>query len=544
MVRGPWIEVSGEAEAPEGTRRSDIHWVYFSSVYFYLTGTIFFLYLARILPATELGAVVVLQAIATIVSAGVSLGLNSGFQHFLSFYRGRNEPVILRLLLRSSVLAAIVLAGVGFALTFGLSESLSPLLFRSPGYAAMIQLLGVYAGLATAMTILQGVVLGLQRWVLYAARSVAAYTLTYGGAIAFYTVWPGLRSIVLGWILGAAAGCALYLGAMGTRSPVATGSPAEEERPSPGLPGTPLYRAVLAYSLPILASALISTSATYVDRLILASISNLANVGLYNYALLFVAGSTVVISPFSTVLLPRISEHFGRGDGEAIRRMTRVATNLIVLVYVPFALAIAAGGPFLLHLLVGPAFVADGLPLAVLITVAAVTVPSQVMTNLASGTRRTPTILRAALLALTANALLSLLLVPRFGILGAAFGNSAMYWGPILVLYLELRGTGLFSFDLSTLGRVWAASVAMALVFGVPLLFLGYGIWPVIPLAFLGLAVLLAALRGLRAIPREVADWLVHVLPHRLSFAIPSICWVAACDDCGHRGTAGPSPPT
>ena len=405
--------------------RRDVHWVYFSTVYFLLAGAVFYLYLARVLPPSELGAVVILQAIATLVSIAVALGLGSGFQHFLSFYRGRREHGATRTLLRGSLVASALLAVAGFAVTFALSGALGMLLFRSNAYEPALELLSLYAGLATAMTILQGVVLGLQRFVLYSIRSVVTYTVTYGGAVLFLSLWPGIRSIVAGWCLGTAVGCALYLGAvLKGRAPEGT---ATSTGPGPVTTARPLFRSVVLYSVPVFISTVITTSSTYVDRLVLASISNLASVGFYNYALLFVTGSLVVTSPFLSILIPRISEHLGRGESAIIRAVTRTSITLIVLVYVPLALAIAALGPFLLRYLVGAAFVQDSFPMAVLLALTAAAIPVVILRSLAAGIRRTPSLMRASAVALAANAALSLLLVPRIGILGAAVGNSAMY---------------------------------------------------------------------------------------------------------------------
>ncbi len=527
------IEASEPAMPGVGTAPTDIHWVYLGTAFFFLSGALFYLYLARVIPPNELGAVVILQAIATIVAAAVSLGLGSGFQHFLSFYRGRREPTLLRFLLRGSLISSAVVAVIGFSIVFASANLLGAVLFRSGAYRSAIELVSLYAGLSTALAILQGVVLGLQQFVLYAVRSIVTYTATYGGAVIFLNLWPGVRSIVAGWCLGAGVGCALY-GVAVLRGGIST--PVGERRPGPeSLPAMPLYRSVLLYSLPVFASTVITTSATYVDRLVLASVSDLASVGFYNYTLLFVGGSLIVTGPFNTVLLPRISELFGRKDRVSIRSVARTSITLVVLLYVPFALAIAALGPFLLGVLVGHAFVQDSLPLAVLLSITAAAIPYTILGSLAAGIRRTPVLLRAAAGALAANAVLSILLVPRIGILGAALGNSAMYWTPLFVLAVELRGTGLVTIDLRSIARIWSASLAMSVTIGLPLLLFGYRPLLVGAFVVLGLLVLLAALRLARAIPTEVADQLVEVVPRRLGFAIPAVCWVAQCEQCRHH---------
>jgi O-antigen/teichoic acid export membrane protein len=513
------------------TKRADIHWVYLSTVYFLLAGAAFYLYLARVLPPEELGAVVLMQAIATIVSVLVSLGLSYGFQHYLSFYRGRQVPRTVRLLVRSSLIATALLALVGLSITLALSGTFSVLLFHSAFYRGDLELLSLYAGLATAMTILQGVVLGLQRFRLFASRSLVTYTATYGGAILFLALWPGVRSIVLGWALGAGVGCLLYLGAMlGDRTPSGFPAGAVIEPTSMLHPGGPLYRALLLYSVPLLVSSVISTSATYVDRIVLASVASLSSLGFYNYALLIVGGSLVVASPFGTILLPRISEHLGRNDRAAIRALTRTSVTLIVLVYVPLALGIASLGPVLLRILVGPQFVQDSIPMAVLLALAAVAIPGTILGCLAAGTRRTGAVMRASALALGANAALSIILVPRIGILGAALGNSSMYWGPLLVLYLEMRPSGLVDVDFSSLARIWVASAAMALAMGLPMLILGFPTLLAPPIALFGVGVLLVSLRISRAVPSDASAFLLEMLPKWFGILRPMIKWVTTSD--------------
>jgi hypothetical protein len=54
-----------------------------------LSGTVFYVYLAHVLQADKLGSVVVLAAVAAIMSVALSLGIGSGFQHFLSFFPGQ-----------------------------------------------------------------------------------------------------------------------------------------------------------------------------------------------------------------------------------------------------------------------------------------------------------------------------------------------------------------------------------------------------------------------------------------------------------------------
>ena len=515
----------------EGGRESirrNVRWVYFSTFTFFLAGAVFYLVLARLLPEDKLGSVVVLLAIATLVSSIFSLGLGQSFQHFLSFYLGRKDSLTLRALTRNALIVTLCLSVLASLVTYVLSPFLSTVFFHSPDYVPQVEFVALYAGLITAAILVQSILLGLQRFVAYAAITVVMYVTIYGAPLLLlFVLHVGLRDIVLGWSAGAGVGALLYLIAVAVYYPrVDPHFAAPPPRRTPAL-----YRTIALYSLPLFIASVISTGATYVDRLVLAGLTDLSNVGVYNYAILVGSGSLIVVAPFQTILVPKISEAFGRDELGAIRAMVRTASTLIVLIYVPFALAVAAIGPVLLRVLVGANYVPAAGPMAILLVLSAVAVPYSVLTSLATGVRRTSALVYASAAAIALNASLSFLLVPRIGMEGAAVGNSAMSWGILVVLMVALRANGLYSFDGAAIGRTWGAAATMAVLIGLPLLLFGETVWLALPLLLLGAAVLLALLRFSGAVPGDVREFVERLLPRRLGFLRPIIRWVAPRDE-------------
>ncbi len=511
---------SAEAAEPVST---SVPWVYLSSLVFLLSGAVFYLYLARILPTYDVGAIVILAAIATIMAVVFSLGIGPGFQHFLSFHLGRSEFGVVRTLVRSAFFFTTILSVASALTTIVLSTIFSDLFFHTRAYAPAIEVLAVYSGLMTANSALQSVLLGLQRFVAYSLVFITGSLASYGLALAFLVLWTGVDSIVAGWALGAALGCGLAVTAI-----LQTGKARYGGKVGLGEVGNPnLRRDIMAYSLPLFVWSILTTGATYVDRLVLASVASLASVGVYNYALLIATGSMVVVGPFSTILVSKGSKLFGQQNQEEIRAMTRGATTLIALVYLPIGLGVAALGPFLLRYLVGPGFVSASLPMVVLLVISGIFIPSTILNSIAASTRRTLAFAKAAALALIANVVLSVLLVPSLGMLGAAIGNSSMIWVPFTVFYLELRGTGFLAFDRDSLTRIWLASASMAVVVGVPLWILNYSL-PVVPVVVgAGILYLAVMLRWLEAISNETAATLIRMLPWWLGRLRYVIYWLA-----------------
>ncbi len=504
--------------------RGGVTWVYASTVATTAAGALFYLYLARALTLADLGAVVVFQAFALILSTAASLGLGRGFQHFLSFYQGRREGTThTRPLVRMSYVTGLLLGGASAGISFGLAAPLSYLLFHSGRDLATIELLSVFSGLLVVAMNLGGVIVGLQRYIAYSVVVICGAIGVYGAPLVLYELDHNLQAIVLGWIVGAA----VQLVASVIVIERLTRSAAPARTPVPATYGG-LYRAVFTYSLPLVVSALVTTCTYYIDRLILASLVDLPTVGIYNYAILFASASLFVVGPFQTILISRMSALYGRGQSKGIAGLVRTGGTLIVLVFVPLSLGVAALGPVLLRYLVGSTFVPAALPMAVLLSISAAFVPFAILICLASSTRRTSAVMVSSSCALIANAGLSIALVPHVGMVGAAIGNSSMFWAPFVVLYFIFRKTGLVAFDLRSMLAIWAASVGMAATIAVPLLFLNYALMFVPVFAAVGVVVFLLLIRGLRALPWEATRELERHLPSWASPLLPLVRWAGA----------------
>jgi stage V sporulation protein B len=522
---GKVSELSAVSLEERDPTHASVPWVYLSNVTSLLLGAVFYVYLARALPSDQLGSVVVLAAIAAILSVAFSLGVGSGFQHFLSFYLGRSSLGTVRVLVRAAFVLALVLGGTSSILTVTLSTELSLVFFHTGVYAGTIEILALFTGLSTALAVLQSVLIGLQRFVIYAATTIAGYVTMYGFAILLLSLHPGVESIVVGWILG--FGFAAVLSVLAILRYFRGGSSEKALTTAQGTVSG-LLRSLFLYSLPLFVSAIFTTGTQYVDRLVLASVADLSSVGVYNYALLIASGSLFIVAPFSTFLIPKISESFGRGDTEGIRRLSSTSATLILLIYVPTGLGVAAIGPALLRVLAGPGFVVASLPLGILVWIAAVFVPYVVLGSVAAGTRRTLAWAKAAGFALLTNVAISFALIPKFGMVGAAFGNSSMIWVPFVVFYLELRRTDLVRFDLVSIGRIWVAAVAMFFAILAPLEVLRFDLLLVPVFVLVGMGVLLLSLKALKAVPRDVADLFLRALPKWLDGLRPIADWLAA----------------
>lgn len=132
----------------------------------------------------------------------------------------------------------------------------------------------------------------------------------------------------------------------------------------------------------------------------------------------------LVPSVLGGVLLPAISEQFGRGDMERLRRIYITSARYLMMLSLPIVAAgVALAGPFI-YVLYGADYEPVILLMQILFVPYAVRGISFAATSVIYGTGRPTYILKVGFVLILLDIGLAVLLIPRFGIVGAAIGSS------------------------------------------------------------------------------------------------------------------------
>ena len=183
------------------------------------------------------------------------------------------------------------------------------------------------------------------------------------------------------------------------------------------------FRGWLAASLPLLVITFSEILIQNTDVLVISQFLQPADVGIY-----FAAAKTMSLVMFvhyavGSAMAGRFSALNARGDREGLRYAIRAAVNWTFWPSLAAAVVILALGQLLLWLF-GPQFAA-GYPVMLILVVGflgrAAMGPSEFVLNMLGQQRASAT---AALAVAVFNILLNLLLVPRFGLIGAATATS------------------------------------------------------------------------------------------------------------------------
>lgn len=246
----------------------------------------------------------------------------------------------------------------------------------------------------------------------------------------------GLLAGVTGWLLPAAVAvvaCAALaagplrradrarpgradLGPAGGTSPAVTGVS--------WWPGRGDWRVVWGFALPRAGSAAIDASSMWVGVLLTAVLAGQEQAGVFGAVGRYVLAGQLALQGFRVAVAPQLSRLLGAGQVDAAAALHRRTTTWVIALSWPVYLLLAGFGPGFLALF-GGGFTAGGAALAVLSVAMLVNVGCGNVQTLLLMSGRSGLHLAATVTGLATNVVAGVLLVPRYGALGAAISWSA-----------------------------------------------------------------------------------------------------------------------
>ncbi|WP_055048597.1 lipopolysaccharide biosynthesis protein [Devosia sp. A16] len=162
----------------------------------------------------------------------------------------------------------------------------------------------------------------------------------------------------------------------------------------------------------------------YLDILLIGALSDATSVANYRLAVLISSAAAIGISVLDMVLAPRIVSTYASGDIEAVSQLCQRSAALSTAATLIGAVAFWVVGKDLMVLVFGPDYASAYLPAAILVSmqIAVAACGPAALSLMILGSERLYILLMFAFSGL--NLLLNLLLVPRYGAIGAAFATA------------------------------------------------------------------------------------------------------------------------
>jgi O-antigen/teichoic acid export membrane protein len=368
-------------------------------------------FLARQLGASALGAYTMATTIVTLAQMVAPLGADSGAVLFAA----RHQESGLQAKLKGTIETVLVLGVLGGMITALVVLGAWSVGWLQPELGIQLPLAVPAIVLGAPMAVLAGIAQASRRFRVYAvAILVVLPAVIFVGSTAGVLLGGGVPAALAAFVVAHA----FALGALARSFWKEHGALlADASRPAERN-----VREMLGYSIPQSLSKMLWQFNLWTDILMIDWLSTKEDVGVYRVALSIAMLGTLPVMALTTAMNPRAAALVYRGETARLDELLKVGTRTLLLLLVPCFMALALLPSFLLELF-DPEYVRGANVLLVLVlgqSVYVLTGPTNSLLAMGGYARVN---LVNNLVAVGLNATLTFLLIPRFGLLGAAVGT-------------------------------------------------------------------------------------------------------------------------
>jgi len=352
-----------------------------------------------------------------VIGAIAMLGLDEGSARYIAYYAGKAENSRAGKVASLTLKIALASGMVFGVLLFSFSDALAVQVFHAPELGGILKIVAAAVPLTVLLQILVSVMRGYSdSWGRAFFRDTLRSLLFLGllaGIILFNLPFD---SIIYAYVLSTALALAALVLFSARRLP----------RREPGLPerDSGILKSLLSFSFPMLSVSLLMLMMSQATALLLAFFTVPAEVGKYDIAVTIASLLLIVINSLGYIYTPTVSSLYGKGRLAEIRQSYITSTRWGYVLTLPVLFIFLLFPGELIGLLFGARYASVAFVLQIIAIgymVNPLTGPNY-HTLIAAGRTREITV--SFLVNAVSNVLLCLLLIPSYGIMGAAIAAT------------------------------------------------------------------------------------------------------------------------
>ena len=190
---------------------------------------------------------------------------------------------------------------------------------------------------------------------------------------------------------------------------------------------TPVAKEMLSFSWPLALTGFTFLFVSKTDKVLLGYFLDSKDVGIYSPALVIAGLLIFVATAFKFMFLPTVSEYFARKDTSGLEMLFKSTSKWIFLIVLPLFLLILLFPREVIRFLYGVKYTEGYLALIILSMGIALNDFAGTAGNILVGGGHTKLNLVCEVIAAVTNIILNIILIPRFGIVGAAAATGISY---------------------------------------------------------------------------------------------------------------------
>ena len=360
----------------------------------------------RYLDTDDLGAVGLVVALSAVLVTVLRLGISSAF---FRFYFDSTDPARRLLVVRTAFWFTMASATAGLVAGVLLAEPVADALGLESANLVRAGFVGVWAQMNYEQ--LTSLFRAEERSTAFVLASLANIAVTVGATVLLVVVWEqGALGVVVGNFVGTLA---VYLALLAVH------------REQLGLQfSRPLLREMNRFGIPLVPAALALIAVNFSDRFILVHLASLDEVGLYEIGVRIASAMVLLLTAFR-MAWPAFAYSI-EDEAEAKRTYAYVLTYLVTVASW-LALALGLLAPWLVRLLTTPEF-QEGERVVAPLAFGGMAYAAYIVMAIGVGrAKRTQFNWAITGVAALVNVALNLILIPPYGMMGAAAATVAAY---------------------------------------------------------------------------------------------------------------------
>ena len=399
-----------------------------------------FTYAYRIIVARYFGVEVYgLFSLALIVLgvfiAVLSLGFPEGILRYIPLFRGKNEYKKINYLFWYSATVLFVLSIISTILMYSLSEYISINIFHNSDLIIFLKIFAILIPIYVFSTFFSFIIRAYEKISAFSfainilpnfVKLVAILILIYIGFnsnAVIYSYFLSMFSILVFSFLF----CKYKLPQIFKKQKLS-----ERTKRS-------VKKDFFSYSWPIMFLSVIASVFHWSDSFIIGIYTNVSDVGLYNAAIPLVQLLMIVPELFMQLFFPMITRQLSKKGNYNIKELSKQVGKWIFTLNLPIFLIIFLFPGAIINLLFGSAYLDATTSLRILSIGGFILSLSSLSTNLISTVGKSKLILFNIASTAALNIILSLILIPKYGINGAALATSISWILLSVLFFVEVK---------------------------------------------------------------------------------------------------------
>ncbi len=370
-----------------------------------------------------LGLYALANAVTRITSVVATFGLDRGILRFVSYYRGKQDQDRVLSAVATAIKIGLFSALAMMFLQMSLSGLLTKYVFHAdPWLRLLIIFFSLSLPLGVAVNIMSYATQGykLLKYKVAVTLIIQPTALLAGLGIC-YLFFPQKLGLFVPELFAVTVG----VGFIWKFLKDLTGFTSADILP------VPVDKELLKFSAPLMFMTIISTLMHWIDIIMLGIFLDSASVGLYHPAVRTMGIIRMFMLSFNGIFSPMISELYAKDDFEEMGKLFKLVFRWIFTFALPFVIVLVLY-PAKIMLLFGPGFVAGKEVIRILAVAMLVQSITGIGGSLLVMIGRTTLNLYNIMAAASVNIILNVILIPRMGLIGAAWGTV----GAMLLLAL------------------------------------------------------------------------------------------------------------